>query len=47
MQKRDIESLNLVAYDQESDPSLRVFPWQDVNGNAYQEPKKKTKPKLL
>lgn len=47
MIERDIESLNLVAYDESSDPSLRVFPWQDVNGEAFTEPKKKTKPKLV
>jgi hypothetical protein len=46
MVKRDIESLNLVAYDETSDPSLRVFPWQDINGYAHDDPKKRTKPNL-
>jgi hypothetical protein len=46
MVKRDIESLNLVAYDETSDPSLRVFPWQDVNGDAHSDPKTRTKPVL-
>jgi hypothetical protein len=46
MVKRDIESLNLVAYDETSDPSLRVFPWQDVNGDAHPDPKQRTKPNL-
>ncbi len=46
MVKRDIESLNLVAYDETSDPSLRVFPWQDVDGKQHSNPKTRTKPKL-
>lgn len=46
MVKRDIESLNLVAYDETSDPSLRVFPWQDVDGQQHQDPKTRTKPNL-
>ena len=46
MVKRDIESLNLVAYDETSDPSLRVFPWQDVDGKQHKNPKTRTKPKL-
>jgi hypothetical protein len=46
MIKRDIESLNLVAYDETSDPSLRVFPWQDVDGNAHSDSKTRTKPVL-
>ncbi|MBY0358560.1 MAG: hypothetical protein K2W82_11210 [Candidatus Obscuribacterales bacterium] len=45
MVPRDIEELNLVAFDESSDPSLRVFPWQNTNGEAL--PKgEKTKPKL-
>lgn len=45
MVPRDIEQLNLVAFDETSDPSLRVFPHQDLNGNAL--PKGvKTKPNL-
>jgi hypothetical protein len=46
MVKRDIESLNLVAFDETSDPSLRVFPWQDVDGKQHKNPKTRTKPKL-
>ena len=41
---RDIESLNLVPYDPDSDPTLRVFPWQGVNGELKRG--NKTKPKL-
>ena len=30
------EVIELVAnYDETSDPSLRVFPWKDVNGEAF------------
>ena len=47
MVESDIESLGLVAYDETSDSSLRVFHWQNVNGEAFNEPKKKTKPKLI
>lgn len=46
MQKRDIESLNLVSFDENIDPSLRVFPWQDIEGNALQDKTYKTKPNL-
>lgn len=46
MVKRDIEGLNLVAYDETSDPSLRVFPWQNVSGEAHEDPKTRTKPRL-
>ena len=46
MQKRDIESLNLEAYDKTSDPSLRVFPWQKLNGEPHDDRKTKTKPIL-
>lgn len=45
MVKRDIESLNLQPYDETSDASLRVFPWQDTAGNPNPD-RKKTKPKL-
>jgi len=45
MVKRDIESLNLEPYDKASDPSLRVFPWQDTEGKPNPD-RKKTKPKL-
>jgi hypothetical protein len=45
MVERDIEQLNLVAYDQDCDPSLRVFPWQALDGSP--NPKGvKTKPNL-
>lgn len=47
MMPRDIEGLNLVAFDESIDPSLRVFPWQDVSGEAHGDPKKRTKPKLV
>lgn len=46
MVPRDIEGLGLVAFDESIDSSLRVFPWQDVNGNAHEDPKKRTKPRL-
>lgn len=46
MQKRDIESLNLESYDPNIDPSLRVFPWQDKEGNALSDKTYKTKPNL-
>ena len=46
MVPRDIEALNLVAYDQSSDPSLRVFPWQDLDGRPLADPSKKTQPNL-
>lgn len=45
MVKRDIEGLNLEAYDKTTDPSLRVFPWQDTQGNPNPD-RNKTKPKL-
>lgn len=32
MQPRDIEGLGLVAFDESSDPSLRVFPYQGKDG---------------
>lgn len=41
---RDIESLNLVPFDENSDISLRLFPWQDEQGNLKRT--EKTKPKL-
>lgn len=47
MVKRDIESLGLVAWDETSDASLRVFPWQKENGQAHDNPKTRTKPKLM
>lgn len=47
MVPRDIEGLHLIAFDESIDPSLRVFPWQDINGEAHQDPKKRTKPRLV
>ncbi len=46
MRPRDIEGLNLVAFNETGDPSLRVFPWQNVHGTAHIDPKKRTKPQL-
>lgn len=45
MVPRDIEELGLVAFRPESDPSLRVFPWQTVTGEAH-EGRTRTKPNL-
>lgn len=47
MVPRDIESLNLKAFDESMDPSLRVFPWQDVDGKPLPKGAPKTKPNLL
>lgn len=46
MVPRDIEGLGLVAYDEACDPSLRVFPWQNLDGTAHTDPKARTKPRL-
>lgn len=46
MVERDIEQLGLVAFRADCDPSLRVFPWQDVDGKALPKGAPKTKPKL-
>jgi hypothetical protein len=46
MVERDIEALKLVAFDPTSDPSLRRFPWQDLDGKALQPGQSKTKPNL-
>ena len=46
MVPRDIEGLGLVAFDETSDPSLRVFPWQNEHGQAHEDPKERTKPRL-
>jgi hypothetical protein len=46
MVDRDIEQLGLVAYRQTGDPSLRVFPWQDLDGTALSPRAAKTKPRL-
>jgi hypothetical protein len=45
MVDRDIEQLGLVAFRADSHPSLRVFPWQDEQGQALPHGKK-TKPRL-
>jgi hypothetical protein len=32
--------------NEDCDPSLRVFPWQQTNGQAHADPKTRTKPAL-
>lgn len=46
MVPRDIEGLDLVAYDQSMDASLRVFPWQKEDGTAHEDKDTNTKPNL-
>jgi len=46
MVERDIEQLGLVAYRQDGDPSLRVFPWQDTEGKPLPAGAPKTGPRL-
>jgi hypothetical protein len=46
MVPRDIEALNLVAFDETSDPSLRVFPHQKTDGTERDKGAPKTKPNL-
>lgn len=46
MVPRDIESLNLEPYDPDCDPSLRVFPWQDLDGTPHTSKGIKTQPRL-
>ncbi len=46
MVDRDIEQLNLRAFRETGDPSLRVFPWQDLDGNPLPRGAAKTKPNL-
>jgi hypothetical protein len=46
MVPRDIEGLHLVAFNEDCDPSLRVFPWQDEDGVAHADKKQRTKPLL-
>lgn len=46
MTPRDIEGLNLVAFDESIDPSLRVFPWQREDGSAHEDQDNDTKPNL-
>ena len=46
MVPRDIEGLDLVAYDDTMDPSLRVFPWQKEDGTPHESREVSTKPNL-
>jgi hypothetical protein len=46
MVDRDIEQLGLRAFREDCDPSLRVFPWQDLAGKALPKGAPKTKPRL-
>ncbi|MFY0542428.1 hypothetical protein [Nannocystis pusilla] len=46
MVPRDIEGLGLVAWDPDSDPSLRVFPWQDERGEPHPDRHTRTQPRL-
>lgn len=46
MVPRDIEGLNLVAYDESMDASLRVFPWQKEDGTPHEDRNTNTKPNL-
>lgn len=46
MLPRDIEGLHLTAFDPSSDPSLRVFPWQQVDGQPHADRQRRTQPRL-
>jgi hypothetical protein len=46
MVDRDIEQLGLRAFRESGDASLRVFPWQGVDGKALPPGAPKTKPRL-
>lgn len=46
MLPRDIEGLSLAAFDPHSDPSLRVFPWQDTDGEPHPDRRLRTQPNL-
>jgi hypothetical protein len=46
MVERDIEQLGLVAYRADCDPSLRVFPWQALDGSPLPDGAPKTRPRL-
>ncbi len=46
MVERDIEALGLRSFRPASDPSLRVFPWQDLDGTSLPSGAPKTKPRL-
>lgn len=47
MVPRDIEALGLRAYHKDCDPSLRVFPWQNLDGSPIQAGAPKTRPNLI
>jgi hypothetical protein len=47
MEPRDIEALNLKAFDESSDISLRTHAWRDVDGNLLDESVPRTKPVLM
>jgi hypothetical protein len=46
MVPRDIESLGLSVYDESCDPTLRVFPWQKVDGSPHEDHDTRTQPRL-
>ena len=46
MVDRDIEQLGLKAFRETCDPSLRVFPWQDIAGRPLPPGAPKTQPRL-
>jgi hypothetical protein len=46
MVERDIEQLRLVPFRTDVDPSLNVFPWQNIDGNALPAGSTKTQPRL-
>lgn len=46
MVDRDIEQLGLVPFRKHADPSLSVFPWQDLDGKPLPPGAPKTKPRL-
>lgn len=46
MHPRDIEGLDLEVFDPDSDPSLRVFPWQDTDGSPHADRRRRTQPNL-
>lgn len=46
MERRDIEDLNLVAFNTEGDASLRTYAWRDEKGNLLSEEEVRTKPVL-
>jgi hypothetical protein len=46
MVERDIEQLHLKPWRESSDPSLRVFPWQDLDGRPLPPGAPKTRPVL-